>query len=80
MTMTMHLTKNASRWNGVVLAIIVAVVVHLTAITTAQTDEPWPMLLPNNSADSDPTVTLLQQRANGSLEKLVQSARAAEEL
>ena len=36
--------------------------------------------LPDNSADSDPTVTLLQQRANGSLDRLVQAARAAEEL
>ena len=45
-----------------------------------RTAEPWPLLLPDNSADSDPTVTLLQQRANGSLEKLVQSARESEQL
>ena len=44
-----------------------------------RTEEPWPLLLPDNPADSDPTITLLQQRANGSLERLVQSARASEQ-
>jgi len=81
MNVNVQLTMNARRWNGVVLAIIVALVVHLAAGSDAvRTDEPWPLLLSDNSADSDPAVTLLQQRANGSLEKLVQSARESEQL
>jgi hypothetical protein len=81
MNMNMQTILNARRWNGVMLAIIVALVLHLTAGSDAmRTDEPWPLLLSDNSADSDPAVTLLQQRANGSLEKLVQSARESEQL
>jgi len=81
MNVNVQMTMNARRWNGVVLAIIVALVVHLAASSDAvRTDEPWPLLLSDNSADSDPAVTLLQQRANGSLEKLVQSARESEQL
>jgi hypothetical protein len=79
--MNMHMTVNARRWNGVALGIIVALMVHLTAGPNAvRTDEPWPMLLSDNSTNGDAGLTPLQQRANGSLEKLVQSARAAEEL
>jgi hypothetical protein len=55
--------------------------VHLTVgFDAMRTEEPWPLLLPDNSADSDPAITLLQQRANGVLEKLVQSARESEQL
>ena len=76
-----HFTRNARLWNGVVFGIIVALMMHLNiGFDAMRADEPWPMLLPDNSADSDPTVTLLQQRANGALERLVQAARAAEEL
>ena len=55
---------------------------HLTAATNAGrldepwSIEPWPMLLSSEPASIDPGVALLHQRANGSLEKLVQSARA----
>ena len=81
MNMNMHMTLNVRRWNGVVLGIIVALMVHLTASSDAmRTDEPWPLLLTDNSAGIDPAVTPLQQRANGSLEKLVQSARESEQL
>jgi hypothetical protein len=45
-----------------------------------RTEESWPLLLPDNSAGSDPAITPLQQRANGALEKLVQSARESEQL
>jgi hypothetical protein len=81
MNLNMPMTMNARRWNGVVLGIIVALMVHLTAGPNAmRTDEPWPLLLPDNSAGIDPAVTPLQQRANGALEKLVQSARESEQL
>ena len=79
--MNVPMTVNFGRWNGVMLGILVALMVHLTvSFDVKRTEEPWPLLLPDNSADSDPTITLLQQRANGSLERLVQSARAAEQL
>ena len=70
---------NARRWNGVMLGIIVVVMVHLTAATDGCVDEPWPILLSSEPVNSDPTIALLQQRAHGSLEKLVQSARALEQ-
>ena len=79
--MNMHMTKNARRWNGVMLGIIVAVIVHLTVgFDVTRTEEPWPLLLPDNSAGLDAAVSPLQLRANGSLERLVQSAGATEEL
>ena len=81
MNMNLHMTVNARRWNGVILGIIVALMVHLTVGSDAvRTDEPWPLLLPDNSAGIDPAVTPLQQRANGALEKLVQSASQSEQL
>ena len=81
MNLNMPMTVSARRWNGVVLGILVALMVHLTiGFDVMRTEEPWPLLLPDNSADSDPAITLLQQRANGALEKLVQSARASEQL
>ena len=81
MNLNMPMTVNARRRNGVVLGILVALMVHLTVgFDAVRTEEPWPLLLPDNSADSDPTITLLKQRANGALEKLVQSARESEQL
>jgi hypothetical protein len=81
MNLKMHMTVNARRWDGVMLGILVALMVHLTVgFDAMRTEEPWPLLLPDNSADSDPAITLLQQRANGALEKLVQSARESEQL
>ena len=38
--------------------------------------EPWPMLLSGEPARIDPSVALLQQRASGTLEKLMQSTPA----
>jgi hypothetical protein len=65
------------RWNGLVLGIIVVVVAHLSAATnTGRIDEPWPVLLSSEPAGIDPGVTLLQHRAQGSLDKLMQSAGA----
>ena len=81
MNTKMHMTWNARRWNGAVLAILVALMLHLTVgFDATRTEEPWPMLLPDNSAGSDPAITPLQQRANGALEKLVQSAHESEQL
>jgi hypothetical protein len=81
MIMNMHMTKNARRWNGVVLGVIVALMLHLTvSFDAVRTNEPWPLLLPGNSAGSDPVITALQQRASGALERLVQSARESEQL
>ena len=41
--------------------------------------ESWPVLLSSEPVSLDPGVALLHQRANGSLDKLVQSARAPEQ-
>jgi len=79
--MTVPMTVNFRRWNGVMLGILVALMVHLTVgFDARRTEEPWPLLLPDNSADSDPAITLLRQRAHGALEKLVQSAHESEQL
>ena len=81
MNMNVQAIVNARRWNTVVLGILVVVMVHLTiGFDAMRTEEPWPMLLPDNSAGNDPVITALQQRAIGSLEKLVQSARESEQL
>lgn len=81
MNMNMQTSPNARRWHLVMLGILAALMMHLTVDTDAmRTDEPWPMLLPDNSAGGNPAITPLQQRANGSLEKLVQSARELEQL
>ena len=70
---------NARCWNGLVLGLFAVAVVHLTAITGAgRVDEAWPVLLSNGQVGIDPGVAALQQRANGSLERLVQSGRVAE--
>jgi hypothetical protein len=76
----MNMSMNIRRWNGLVLGLVVAVMVHLTVATDAgRIDEPWPMLLSSELAGIDPGVALLHQRASGSLEKLVQSARSPEQ-
>jgi hypothetical protein len=75
----MIMSMNTCRWNGLALGIIFAVMVHLAAANNAgRVDEPWPMLLSSEPASIDPSVVLLHQRANGSLEKL-QWARASEQ-
>ena len=81
MNMNAHITLNTRGWNGVVFGVVVALMVQLTVdFDATRTEEPWPLLLPDNSADSDPTITLLHQRANGTLERLVQSAGESEQL
>jgi hypothetical protein len=62
------------RWKGLALALVLGVMAQLTATTNAsRNDEPWPMLLSAESAPIDPAIALLQQRATGSLERLVRS-------
>ena len=64
-------------WNGLALGIIVVGMVHLSAATdTGRIGEPWPVLLSSEPASIDPGLTLLQQRAQGSLDKLLQTAGA----
>ena len=78
MNMSKIAQMNAPRWHGVVVGLIVVVMVHLTA-ATGRFDDPWPLLLSSEQVNSDPDLALLHQRAHGSLEKLVQSARAPEQ-
>ena len=76
MNMSMIARMNTRRWNGLALGLVIVVMAHLTAATNAgRLDEPWPILLSSEPASIDPAVALLHQRASGSLEKLVQSAR-----
>lgn len=78
--MPIHLTTNASRWNGLVLGLIVAVMAHMTAVSDARRgEEPWPMLLAGEPAGGDPDLALLHQRASGALERLVQAAHSGEQ-
>ena len=78
MTMIAHI--DTRRRNGLVFGIFVVVMAHLSAATNADRPvEPWPMLLSSEPVSIDPGVARLQQRANGSLDKLVQSARAPEQ-
>lgn len=76
--MSMILTANARRWHGLMLGIVIVITMQLTAApNVGRIAEPWPALLSSEPASLDPDVVLLQQRAVGSLEKLVQSASAA---
>ncbi len=67
-------------WNGLTMGLIVITAVHLAALTsTERADEVWPALLSNEPVEVDPNFAALQQRANGSLERLVQATREAEQ-
>ena len=67
-------------WNGLAIGLFVVTVVHLAAVTSTETaSDVWPVLLSNEPAAADPNFAALQQRANGSLERLVQAAREAEQ-
>ena len=71
---------HARYWNGLMMGLLVAVAVHLAAVTSTEpTGEVWPILLSAEPAAVDPNFAALQQRASGSLERLVQAARAAEQ-
>ena len=80
MNLSLIWQMNAHCRNGLMLGIIVVAMAQLSAGTNAgRIDEPWPTLLSSAPVKVDPGIALLQQRANGSLEKLVQSARPAEQ-
>jgi hypothetical protein len=73
------LTQNRRRWNGLIVGILAAIMLHLSpSIDTNRAPEPWPKLLADEPVSNDPTFALLQQRAHGSLERLVQSAQLLE--
>jgi hypothetical protein len=76
--MPMILSANTRRWHGLALAILIVVTMHMTVAPNAGIEEPWPMLLSGEPTSLDPGVAMLQQRANGSLEKLLQSAHLAQ--
>ena len=68
---------NRSPWSRLILGIIFFSMVPLIeAADSPRTGagEPWPNLLIHEPANIDPSVAALQQRANASLEKLVQLA------
>jgi hypothetical protein len=80
LAMTMIAHVDTRRRNGLAFGIIVVVMAHLSAATYAgRPTESWPMLLSSDPVSIDPVVALLHQRANESLDKLVQSARAPEQ-
>ena len=77
--MSMIVTANTRRWHGLGLAILIVLTMRITVGPDAsRTEEPWPILLSGEPASLDPGVAVLQQRANGSLERLLQSAHLAE--
>ena len=73
------------RWNGLIVGLLGLVMMQLSpSIETGRVEEPWvgepwPALLTGGPENSDPSFALLQQRANGTLERLVQAAPAAEQ-
>jgi len=75
-----NLTQNTRRWNGLIVGILAAIMLHLSpSIDATRAPEPWPQLLADEPVSNDPTYALLQQRAHGSLERLVQSAQLLEQ-
>ena len=71
MSMIAHI--NTRRWASVALGVAVTVMVHLAAAPDVDT---WPTLLTNDPVSRDPSFAMLQERANGSLDKLLQSGGA----
>lgn len=70
---------NRSPWSGLIASIIVfSVMPWSTAHNLNVVDEPWPPLLSAASTPADPAIAALQHRAEVSLEKLMQSGRAAD--
>ena len=71
---------NAHYWKGLMTGLLVAVAVHLAAVTSTEpTGDAWPVLLATEPVTVDPDFAALQQRASGSLERLVQAARETEQ-
>ena len=64
-------------WSRLILAIVILSVTPLIPAADAprsSPSEPWPSLLMYEQANIDPSVAALHQRANESLEKLIQLA------
>jgi hypothetical protein len=69
----------AGRCHGLVLAVIAAGLIHLSAGSDATPRvEPWPALLSDALVDVDPGIAALQLRAHGSLDRLVEAGRVAD--
>ena len=72
---------NRRPWSRLILAIAIFSMVPLVAATDSprmSASEPWPDLLTHEPASIEPSVAALQQRANASLENLVQLASLQE--
>ena len=68
---------NRRPWSRLILGIIFFSMVPLIEAADSPrmgAGEPWPNLLMHEPASIDPSIAALQQRANASLEKLVQLA------
>ena len=66
---------NRRPWSRLILGIIFFSMVPLIeAADSPRTSEHWPNLLMHEPASIDPSIAALQQRANASLEKLIQMA------
>jgi len=66
---------NRRPWSRLILGIIFFSMVPLIEAADSprtSASEPWPNLPMHEPASIDPSITALQQRANASLEKLVQ--------
>ena len=67
---------NTRCWSGLALGALAVVMMQLvTGATTGRFEEPWPMLLSSEPPGIVPGYATLQQRANLSLDNLVQPAR-----
>ena len=63
------------------LGALLVAMMHLNPASHANLgNEPWPTLLAAEPSGFDPSVALLQQRASGSLEKLVQAGATQQPL
>jgi len=66
---------NRRPWSRLILGIIFFSMIPLIEAADSprtSASEPWPNLLMHEPASIDPSIAALQQRANASLEKLVQ--------
>ena len=68
---------NARCWNGLAVGVFAIALMQIAGTETGRVDEPWPTLISSEPPNMVPGFAALQQRANVSLENLVQAARPA---